>query len=61
MIVNFLSSTPGMFGWIAVRVHANKVTPQLQMMSQSQYYDGQSLMSSSAVKNKWDIQQASLG
>jgi len=33
MIVILVSSMPGMFGWIAVHVHANKVTPQLQMMS----------------------------
>jgi len=33
MIVTLLSSRPGMFGWIAVHVHANKVTPQLQMIS----------------------------
>jgi len=28
----FLSSVPGMFGWIAVHVHANKVAAQLQIM-----------------------------
>jgi len=33
IIANFPSLVPGMFGWIAVHVHANKVAAQLQIMS----------------------------
>jgi len=29
---NFPSFTPGMFGWMAVHVHANMVTAQLKTM-----------------------------
>jgi len=32
VIETFLSLIPGMFGWIAVHVHANKVTTQLKTM-----------------------------
>jgi len=31
-IVTFPSFIPGMFGWIVVHVHANKVTMQLKTM-----------------------------
>jgi len=30
--INLLSSIPGIFGWIAVHVHANRVATQLQIM-----------------------------
>jgi len=33
VVATFPSFRPGMFGWIAVHVHANKVAAQLQMMS----------------------------
>jgi len=44
------SSIPGMFGWTAVHVHANKVKAQLKIMSHKVrvlllQLDGQSLMS----------------
>jgi len=52
VIVNLPSSTPGMFGWIAVHVHANKVAKQLQTMSDADLVllqDGQLLVSSVEV------------
>jgi len=42
------SSIPGMFGWTAVHVHANKVKAQLKIISHKVrvlQLDGQSLMS----------------
>jgi len=47
--VNFPSSIPGMFGWIAVHVHANRVAAQLQIMLHKDLLDERLLTSSVAI------------